>query len=310
MSTHRQHNTRAGSYVPATASNRARFFAVCTVCYLSGAISVWLLGTRTDDKRSKAPAAAAAPAAQRAHANAEGSAAKRRQVERPFLVRNVDACPGSDREAEQSYKAQQSAELMGLLRSMLKRAELTGVGGPEDVSAHLNQYLHGWADAFVRTAPDMFDEFSAEVEQLMCDKQARDTQLVMVSQLLQRIPELGSARSFECVVQRGKEDPVLWEALEAWKQTDVPLSPEMEKLAQGAQDERTRQALQRDDEGADSESREMEQPGPVEKANVESAPLQEKDVMLALRHAQRTGNAESEKALAATLARLRGAVTQ
>jgi penicillin-insensitive murein endopeptidase len=40
----------------------------------------------------------------------------------------------------------------------------------------------------------------------------------------------------------------------------------------------------------------------------EAAPLQEKDVLLALRHAQRTGNVESERALAATLARLQGAV--
>jgi hypothetical protein len=215
----------------------------------------------------------------------------------------------ADPEAEQTYRTQQSAEMMHLLRSMLRRAEMSTIGGPEEVVQQLSEYVRGWADAFTRTAPDLADELASEVEGVMCSKGSSDTQLLLMSQLILQIPELGSARSFDCVFERDAEDSVLWETLAAFREADLPQSDALSALAAKAKDERTQVALQHATEEPQEESEGMNSapppPAPSDLPQPEVAPLQQKDVLLALRHAQRMGNAESEKALAAVLEQMK-----
>jgi hypothetical protein len=173
-----------------------------------------------------------------------------RPIVRPFVMREVSSCSGHDPDEERTYRARQAAELMDLLRQQARMAEKTvGRGGPEAVANALGPYTAAWADAVVRTAPDLAEELAAEMERTLCGADTSDAQSVVVSRTMARMPELGNGRAFDCIAARGKEDAVLWAALDAWRLGTSPLTPELQALASASKDERTlRRLIKQEDE--------------------------------------------------------------
>jgi hypothetical protein len=196
--------------------------------------------------------------------------------------------------------------MLALLRTKLKLAELSGFGGKQDIVSSLGPYLQGWADAFTRTAPDLIDELAEEIEKVMCDSQTSDTQLMVMSHVLMMVPELGNPAGYECVFKRRPAAEVLTDTVAAWRVSSLPRTPAMEQLAETTVDENLKRALTQDEADApEPRSFDGVAPAPDPAARPETSPLLEKDVEMALRHAQRTGNTEHQKSLTETLARLR-----
>jgi hypothetical protein len=143
--------------------------------------------------------------------------------------------------------------LVELLRQKARLAEKTqGHAGPEAVANALGPYMAAWADAVVRTAPDLADELAAEMERTLCAADTSDAQSVVVSRAIAYMPELGNGSAFGCVAARGKEDAVLWSALDAWRLGTSPMTPELQALASASKDERTlRRLIKQEDEAAE-----------------------------------------------------------
>jgi hypothetical protein len=214
--------------------------ALGVVCFALGfacAIPLFSRGRGAAQSESTSGAAAAEPPI----AARSEPTAKRRKVERPFLTRPPESCSASDSESERAYRAQQARELGELLRMKIgPLRHMQAIGGPEAVADSLGYWTAGWTDALVRTAPDMVDELAAEFETKMCDPNADPAELMVLSNVIGRMPELGNERGFECIAARGTEDAVLWRSLDAWRVGDLPKTPAMVRLEQTATDERTR----------------------------------------------------------------------
>lgn len=144
---------------------------------------------------------------------------------------------------------------MRLLRRQLAPLEKVRLpGGPEAAVQGVMPYLLGWTDSVVRTAPDLMDELAGEIETTMCDHEASPASIMLMSRVVQQLPELGNPRGFDCVVARGTEDVVLWDALDAWRKGALPKSAALERLERAATDERTRRrSIKWDDELAHAE---------------------------------------------------------
>jgi len=173
-----------------------------------------------------------------------------RPIVRPFVIRQVETCNDRDPEEQRAYRERQAADLIELLRQQARIAEKTiGRAGPEAVANALGTYSAAWADAVVRTAPDLAEELAAEMEKTLCSSDTSDAQSVVVSHTMARMPELGNTRAFDCIASRGKEDAVLWAALDAWRLGTSPLTPELRALASNSKDERTlRRLVKQEDE--------------------------------------------------------------
>jgi hypothetical protein len=196
-------------------------------------------GGATQTESTAGPAAAEPPIATRSEPTA-----KRRKVERPFLTRPPESCSASDSEGERAYRAQQARELGELLRMKIgSLRHMQAIGGPEAVADSLGYWTIGWTDALVRTAPDLVDDLAAEFETKMCDPNADPAELMVLSNVMGHMPELGNERGFECIAARGTEDAVLWRSLDAWRAGALPKTPAIARLEQTATDERTRRRL-------------------------------------------------------------------
>jgi hypothetical protein len=247
--------------------------------------------------------------------DAAGSAPRRRPraIEREYLVRPVEACQQSDAEGERRYRVQQSRELVGLLGTQLKQVErVPQAGGSEAVLYKLIPYIEGWVDSLVRTGPDLVEEVAAELEEKMCDPSATETQIMLAARVIQRMPELGNARGFDCVVARGSEDLALWDALDAWRHGSLPATPAIAALAQTAQDERTRSRLVKwAEESAAMQNAELDEslaaPPPASGASPSAASGLPREALLAaaLERAERAGDVDRQRMLAAALSDLR-----
>lgn len=235
----------------ATPSRLARllFVAAGALLFVSG-YAVARLTEVTEDTQVSEPAREEVASASE---SPRPSANRPRPIVRPFVMRQVEACAGRDPEEERNYRARQAADLIELLRQQTRIAERTlGRGGPEAVANALGPYLAAWADAVVRTAPDLAEELAAEMEQTLCSSDSSDAQSVVVSRAMARMPELGNGRAFDCIAARGKEDAVLWSALDAWRLGTSPMTPELQALASASKDERTlRRLIKQEDEPAE-----------------------------------------------------------
>ena len=160
---------------------------------------------------------------------------------RPFLVRPVDLYQVENREAEQRYRTQQAHDLMGLLRARVSEADqLTRGANPEAAANQSFLYLMGWIDSVTRTAPDMVDELAAEVDASLCNKGTSPTELIVMSRVLMKMPELADSKGFDCLFsEHTSEDVVLWSALDAWRRSGLPKNDALVKIQQSATDERT-----------------------------------------------------------------------
>jgi hypothetical protein len=226
-----------------------------------------------------------------------------RRIERPFLIRPTEACPTADPEAEQRYRAQQSRELMELLSWRIKAANPMGLQlNAEAVATQLTPYVTGWADALVRTAPDLADDLAAEIQGVMCDRNASRSQLLVMSRVVKQLPELGNERTFDCIVERNEEDDVLWEALDAWRISGLPKTAGMERLEQATSDERTRHRLVK---RTDEEIEALTPPEPEPAFRPEPPPGQERRQLMPM-----PAMHEAALALALTNARSRGDAQQ
>jgi hypothetical protein len=194
----------------------------------------------------EAPAIGAAASQETATRPSAGGAVDRRtsgqaRVER-FLVRPSELYVAKDEAAEQVYRKQQSKDLVDLLRAVVARAEAGArpEWGPEGVANDTAMYLNGWLDGVVRTAPDMLEELSAELEQTMCDEHSSGGQLVVMSRLVTMMPELANPKALDCVFSaHADEDSVLWYGIDAWRRSGLPKSEALANIERNAKDPRT-----------------------------------------------------------------------
>jgi hypothetical protein len=141
-----------------------------------------------------------------------------------------------------AYERGQSADLMKLLLSRTARIAMMNpiAGSDEAVAAQLAEYMTGWIDAVVRTAPTLADDLSDDVERALCDPKTTPAQLLVLTRLGGHMPEVTSLEGFECVLSRHEqEDVVLWGALDSLRASGLPAPPALAALARRAKDQRT-----------------------------------------------------------------------
>jgi hypothetical protein len=284
------------------------------LCFAAGSAFATMVQPRSASEVSAAAVGGAQDCAGRIQSASQPKRAHR--IERPFLIRPDESCAAADPESEQRYRAQQSRELMELLSWRIKAANPMGLElNAEAVANQLTPYVTGWADALVRTAPDLADELAAEIQTVMCDRHANPSQLIVMSRVVKQLPELGNARTFDCIIERDEEDAVLWEALDAWRVSSLPKTPGMDRLEQATTDERTRQRLVKRSEdemealtqpGGDTAAPRPEPPPGHERPQLMPMPaMHEAALALALTNARSSGDAQQTQILTTALAALR-----
>jgi hypothetical protein len=192
---------------------------------------------------------AAAPAARPQH----------RPVTRPYLTRPEELFVARDEEAQQEYRVRQSNELIDLLMMRIGAMSRPGFGDdPEVVASSMAMYQKGMIDAVVRTAPDLVEELAARLERSICEQHARPAQQVSLMRVIQDMPELANPGTFDCIFENGREDIVLWTALDSWKAAGRPDTPRLQSLRSHARDPRTLSRLRppREEDEAERETAE------------------------------------------------------
>jgi hypothetical protein len=205
---------------------------------------------------------------------------------------SAGSCPPVSVERESSYKAQRSRELMQLLRSKLASLEHANPSAPpESLIKSLHEYLEAWSDVVALSALDLTDAIADEIEKSMCNSATSPAELMLVTHVVQRLPELGNVRGFDCIFARGKEDLVTWSALEAWRVGALPKTAALTRLEQSASSPRTlRRLAKTDDEGASAEI-----PDSLPEAASDPAGLTPRGALAAaLMHARSEGTLEQQ----------------
>lgn len=163
-------------------------------------------------------------------------------------VGHAEVVNEEEREAEATYRQEQSKEVFDGMMEHFKIAAKAMPGNPEVIATSLRMYQVGVAETLVRAAPELVPELAKQIESSMCEAGASDAQLMVMAQLAGEVPELASGRGFDCIFQKRKgEDLVLWRTLDAWKQSGMPRTPGIEQLERSATDERTRLRLKDQD---------------------------------------------------------------
>lgn len=126
---------------------------------------------------------------------------------------------------------------------------------PEAIMGHTVQYIQGLADGLSRTAPDLTEHLAEEVKSTLCATNSRPSQQLTMIRLLMAMPTVASEEGFDCIANRGVEDPVLWNALDAWKASGLPKTEALLRLEQNASDPRTKARFK--DRGHASEATEV-----------------------------------------------------
>jgi hypothetical protein len=206
-------------------------------------LAIWPTGTapRPVHKRTSREALGT-PAGALFEGGARPTRAPAHSIDRAYMQRPLDLFVAKDDNAEKVYRQKQSKELFDLLRANLARVRrFSPDPNPESLMMQNLEYLGGWIDGVIRTAPDLADELAQEVEGAMCAP-TEDSAFVLVTiRLLDRMPELSSQKGFDCLFSQHKtEDPVLWQALDAWHASGLPKSDAHRSLEQSAVDPRTR----------------------------------------------------------------------
>jgi hypothetical protein len=204
----------------------------------------------TPDAAATAPIERCVAAMPETDARRDSTAAsprKRREIRRPYLIRPIDLFQASDPKEEHRYHEQQSREVLNVLRTRLRLERLYAAPDetPEGVATPVFNYMNGLVDGLIRTAPDLVDELASQVERAMCDASSSPEEMVALSHMISLVPELASARGFECLfslhTEPGREDTVTWFGLDAWKTSKLPKTSAIAALELYASDPRTLQ---------------------------------------------------------------------
>ena len=201
-------------------------------------------GPRVADVAKLGPVAE--PRAPRVALPATVEVAAQRTIKRPFLVRPAELFAATDEDAVRAYHRDQARELFGTLRRRLGMTKaMSPDPNPESHATQTAEYLEGWVDGVIRTAPDLVDELAQEVQDTLCAKD-RDRSLLLVTfRLIGSMPELASDAGFDCIfTEDAGEDIVLWGALDAWRASGLPKSAALAALEHTASDPRTRERFQ------------------------------------------------------------------
>jgi hypothetical protein len=166
------------------------------------------------------------------------------RVKRNILSRPLELSVPTDDEAAaqlEEYEAKQAYELVAGLRHKTRHtAAFMGGVSPEVAANAVQQYLQGWIDAMIRTAPDLVDDLSNEFVRGLCDESATQAELMVLGKLGQSMPEITSSSAFDCFLEQYEdEDPVMWAVLDAWQSSGLPRSEAIARLEATATDERT-----------------------------------------------------------------------
>jgi len=157
-------------------------------------------------------------------------------VDRPQLER--------DPARVQAQRTQQADELVD---GLIARINMMGGGDPnrdpEAIAAGVAMYQHGFVDALKRTVPELAPELGDRIEETMCDPAAKPGHLISLAQVVDKMPELARERALDCIVDRGREDSVLWATLDAWSGAGIPNAHALSTLKATARDERTLRRL-------------------------------------------------------------------
>jgi hypothetical protein len=144
------------------------------------------------------------------------------------------------------YEEEQARDLVGLLRARVRQSafSLGAQADPESILMQQNDYLEGWVEGIVRTAPTLADDLAAEVESALCDPETQAGESMLYARLGRLMPEVTSPAAFECALARHtQEDAVLWELLDALGASGLPAPKALDAVARNARDDRTLRRL-------------------------------------------------------------------
>jgi hypothetical protein len=206
--------------------------------------------------RFTAPRDVARPAQTGAH-DRDTTAAKRAsnsrveqiQRQRAIVSRPLNLVQARSDEAARQlrhYERQQARDMVDLLMRRVHIAGHISAGDPEAAVAATNEYLAGWVDGVIRTAPDLADELAEEVTAMLCEDEAPPAKSLAASRLGLQMPELATSEGLDCVFTRQlregelTENVVLWAALDTWRTSGLPKTPALEAVEAAAKDARTR----------------------------------------------------------------------
>ncbi len=155
--------------------------------------------------------------------------------------------PQADPDAVERYGAHASQVLIGDFRRRIQveRNRLDAMAGdhpvaPEMVANTLQPYLTGWIDAVRRAAPELAPQLQIDVGEALCKKDTSDEELIALSRISAAMPAILDSSSIDCVLaSRQKEDIVVWTMLDAWAQSGMARTEQVEALARRATDPRT-----------------------------------------------------------------------
>jgi hypothetical protein len=204
----------------------------------------------TEERQIPAPSRAAAPRT----AAPEQPAAVSRQIPRSLPAAKVlveAPAPRREADAVERHAAHASQVLVGDFRSRIRaeRNRLNAMAGDRPVAAEtvantLQPYLTGWIDAVRRAAPELAPQLMIDVGEALCAKDTSDEELIALARVSAAMPSMLDSTSIDCVLaSRPKEDIVVWTMLDAWAQSGMARTEQVEALAQRATDARTRERL-------------------------------------------------------------------
>jgi hypothetical protein len=180
------------------------------------------------------------------------------QRQRAIVLRPLELVQARDDEAAaqlRHYERQQARDMVDLLMQRVQIAGHANPGDPEGAVVAANEYLAGWVDGVIRTAPDLADELAEEVTTMLCGEGTPPAKSLAASRLGLQMPELATSEGLDCVFTRQlregglTEDVVLWAALDTWRTSGLPKTPALQAVEAAAKDERTRRRfLAPDDE--------------------------------------------------------------
>jgi hypothetical protein len=186
-----------------------------------------------DMKNSNKHEPASTPALHIAEQNHESTNCHPQPLPRGSLAEPSVPIQDDADEIVKKHRRDQSFKAVRLLRARVDYVQaMMPSTTTEGVANQIDGYVHAWVDVTTSVAPELVDDIAQAIEETMCSEQASDGQLVVLSRVIARSPELANKRSLECILGRSKaEDTVLWEALKAWESAAL-LLPESEILTQ------------------------------------------------------------------------------
>lgn len=145
---------------------------------------------------------------------------------------SAPALTETEQEDIEAFRRGQSRELLAVaLRRLAAQAHSLPFAVPEGAVNGVTEYLLGMSQGIERAAPELVMAMSAEIESAICGGEQRADVLMMYARMFRAVPALASSHGLDCFfAQRTAEDPVLWEGLDAWRGSGLPMPKGVEAL--------------------------------------------------------------------------------